>query len=417
MSKRPVRLGEMLVEMGRVTADEVERALAHQHAHGGYMGDALVELGILTREELWWGLANQHDIPFVHLRPENIDHELAARVPAAWARQHRVLPVLWDEGRVTVVMPDVAGLEKLEDVRRLTGASAVVPALSSPEAIAELIDAVHGPQGRAAPAAEDGEADGPGAETGLEGLMAEALERGAAAFGISARPGRAVGWYHHAGAVVVRALAPDWRAELHRLVAPGTDPGATGRWSAAARVGGELRMLACHAVGSGESLEWAAVPGERLVADAARVHADPALVQRARDARRTGGLAARIHCDPGAERAAEALLALLPARLLGDAVRALHLADVPGAAPPGTLALAVSPPLADAVARLAPFFPDAVTVCVDALGDGDLAALRRVAPFVAVLARSAPGQDPPFDCVVRLRLDDGGPAWILAGPD
>lgn len=416
MTKRPIRLGEMLVEMGRVTPDEVERALAHQHEHGGYMGDALVALGILTREELWWGLANQHDIPFVHLRPENIDHELAARVPAAWAREHRVLPVLWDEGRVTVVMPDVAGLEKLEDVRRLTGASEVVPALSSPEAIAELIDAVHGLGARAAAAAERGEADGPGAPIGVEAFLAEALERGATAFGVSARPGRAVGWYR-AGVVVVRALAPGWRAELGRLVDPGADPGGTGRWSATALVGGELRMLECHAVGSGESLEWAAVPGVGLAADSARVHADPALVQRARDAVRAGGMAARIECDPGAGRAAEALLALLPARLLGDAVRAIHLSGRPGAAPPGTLALPLAGSLAATAAGLEPFFPDAVTVRVDALGDGDLAALRRVAPFVAVLAGSAPGQDPRFDCVVRLRLDAGGPAWILAGPD
>jgi len=416
MSKRPIRLGEMLVQMGRVTADEVERALAHQHAHGGYMGDALVALGILTPEELGWGLANQHDIPFVHLRPENIDHDLALRVPAAWASEHNMLPVLWIEGRVTVVMHDVAGLEMMEEVRHLTGATDVVPALTSLEAIAELIEAVHGPAARAGEAAETEPADGPDGEIGLEALMAEALERGATAFGISARPGRAVGWYH-TGRVVACALAPEWRAELHRLVAPATDPDGTGRWSATARMGGELRMLECHAISRGEALEWAAVPGARLAADPDRVHVDPALVQRARDARRNGGMAARIACDPGEDAASEALQALLPALLLGEGVRALHLAQGAGAAPPGTLRVPVAGPLAGTAAGLAPFFPDAVTVRVDALGDGDLAALRRLAPFVAVLA-SAPGQDPDlFDCVVRLRLDEGGPAWILAGPD
>jgi hypothetical protein len=399
MTKRPIRLGEMLVQMGRVTAEEVERALAHQHAHGGYMGDALVALGILTRDELWWGLANQHDIPFVHLRPENIDHELAARVPAAWAAEHRLLPVLWDEGRVTVLMPEVTALERLEEVRRLTGATEVVPALTSPESIAELIEAVHGPAER----------------VGVEALLAEALEGGATAFGVSARPGRAVGWYR-AGDVVCRVLAPEWHDELRRLVHPAADPGAAGRWSAVARVGSEVRLLECHALASGEATEWAAVPGERLEADPARVHADPALVQRAREARRTGGLAARIACGPGAERAAEALLALLPARLLGDSVRALHLSDRPGGAPPGTLALPLAQALAQTAAGLEPFVPDAVTVRVDALGGGDLAVLRRLAPFVAVLTGDA-GASSEFDCVVRLRLDEGGPAWTFAGPE
>ena len=399
MTKRPIRLGEMLVQMGRVTADEVERALAHQRAHGGYMGDALVALGILTREELRWGLANQHDIPFVHLRPENIDHALAARVPAAWAREHGLLPVLWAEGRVTVVMPEVAGLELLDEVRLLTGAMEVVPALTSPEAIAELIEAVHGP-----------------ARVGVAALLAEALERGATAFGVSARPERTLGWYH-AGDVVCFALAPDWRDELGRLVAPAAGPAGAGRWSAVARVGSEVRLLECHAAASGEATEWAAVPGQRLPADPARMHADPALVQRARDARRGGGLAARVACEPGAEQAAEALLTLLPARLLGDGTRAIHLAEGPGGAMPGTLALPLAGSLAETAAGLAPFVPDAVTARVDALGEGDLAALRRVAPFVAVLTPSAPGADAEFDCVVRLRLDEGGPAWMLDVPE
>ncbi|HEU4881909.1 MAG TPA: hypothetical protein VFT45_06685, partial [Longimicrobium sp.] len=298
MTKRPIRLGELLVQMGRVTPDEVERALEHQREHGGYVGDSLVALGILTRDELWWGLADQHGIPFVHLRAEHIDHALAARVPAAWAREHSVLPVLWDEGRVTVVMREVSGLELLDEVRLLTGATEVVPTLSSPEAIAELIEAVHGDATR----------------LGVAALLAEAFARGATALGISVRPGRATGWYL-AGDVASRALGPAWRAELDALVAPafadgdGT-AGAAARWSATARVGSELRLLECSAVGNGEVLEWAAVPGERVDTDPARMQADAALVQRARQARRGAGVAARVEADPGAARAAEALLTL-----------------------------------------------------------------------------------------------------------
>ena len=403
MTKRPIRLGEMLVQMGRVTADEVERALAHQRAHGGYMGDALVALGILTRDELWWGLANQHDIPFVHLRPENIDHELAARVPAAWAAEHRMLPVLWDEGRVTVLMPDVERLDRLEEVRLLTGASEVVPALTSPQAIAELIEAVHGPAER----------------VGVAALLAEALEAGATGFGVSARPGRAVGWYR-ADAVVCRVLAPDWRGELATLVEPAGDPGTEGRWTAVARVGSELWMLECHALARGQATEWAAVPGQRLAADPAHVHADPALVQGAREARRAGGLAARVACDPGAERAAEALLALLPARLLGDSVRALHLSGPPrrgAAGNPGRRRCRRAAAGADG--------GRAGTVRArrryGVRGRAGRRRPGRPAPPGARGGRAGPerpgGPDSEFDCVVRLRLDEGGPAWTFAGPE
>lgn len=398
MTKRPIRLGELLIQMGRVTPDEVDRALAHQREQGGYLGDSLVALGILTRDELWWGLADQHGIPFVHLRAENIDPALAARVPEAWTRAHHVLPVLWDEGRVTVVMRDVDGLELLDEVRQMTGASEVVPALSSPEAIAELIDAVHGPA----------------AGVGMEALLTEAFARGATAFGVSARPGRATGWYR-AGDIVCRALAPEWREELARHVEPSApaSAGAPARWTATARVGGQIHALDCRALGDGEALEWAAVPGAAIDADPARMEVDAELVRRAREARRSGGLVVRVEANGEAGAAAEALLALLPARLLGEGVRALHLADRPGAAPPGTLAVLAAPPLAPSTAALEPFFPDAATVSVDALDEADLAALRRLAPVVAVLVRSGAGADGSFDCVVRLRLGDGGAAWTL----
>lgn len=401
MNKKPIRLGELLIELGRVTREDVERALAFQAEHGGYMGDALVTLGILSRDELWWGLADQHDIPFVHLKAEHIDHGLAARVPEAWAREHSVLPVLWDEGRVTVVMRDVPAPEKLEQVKLLTGAVEVVPALSSPDSIAELIEAVHGSARR----------------VGLADLVAEALRLGATAFGLSIRPDRALGWYRY-GEAVSRPLGPDWRAELGRLVAPAAtelaDEGPV-RWAAMLRVGSELRTLDCRAVASGGALEWAAVPGEPLNGDPGGTAADPRLERLARGARRPEGIVAGVECDAGADRAAEALLTMLPARLLGSGVRALHLADRTGGAPPGMLGILLAAPLASAAPGLELFCPDAVTVCVETLDVEDLAALRRLAPFVAVLPRSgSPGVE--FDCMVRLRATGAGYAWTLLAP-
>ena len=133
--------------------------------------------------------------------------------------------------------------------------------------------------------------------------MAEALERGATAFGVSARPGRAVGWYHARPRRRLRALAPDWRAELHRAGGAGADPGGTaamerdGAGGERAADAGVPRRLQRRGRWSGRLS-----PAQRLAADPARVHVDPALVQRARDARRNGGLAARIACEPGTER-------------------------------------------------------------------------------------------------------------------
>ena len=244
-----MRIGELLVHLGRITPAQVEEALAHQQSRGGFLGDALIRLGFITRDELRWTLADQHDIPFVRLHPDHIDHGLAALTPAAWAREHHILPVLRDGDRVTAVIGDVADLEKLDEVRRLTGAAAVEAALSPPETIRDLIDAVYGPA--------------PQPPSRFAQLVSEALSYGAESLGVSVRDGAAVGWYRIVE-TVYRPLEADWVSELRESVSPlayALDGGHRA-WPALLAAGGAVWRVECQALGQGRSLEWMA----RLVA-------------------------------------------------------------------------------------------------------------------------------------------------------
>jgi hypothetical protein len=58
-------IGEILVRLGLVTPEQVQRALAHQRERGGPFGDALIELGLVTRTDVEWALADQYDLPMV----------------------------------------------------------------------------------------------------------------------------------------------------------------------------------------------------------------------------------------------------------------------------------------------------------------------------------------------------------------
>jgi hypothetical protein len=42
------RLGEMLIERGKLRRDQLEHALEVQHTTGGLIGSVLVELGLMT---------------------------------------------------------------------------------------------------------------------------------------------------------------------------------------------------------------------------------------------------------------------------------------------------------------------------------------------------------------------------------
>lgn len=62
ISWRP--LGELFVEKGIVSEEQLEQALAEQAAMGGRLGDKLVELGFVTRHALARLLAEQTGVEF-----------------------------------------------------------------------------------------------------------------------------------------------------------------------------------------------------------------------------------------------------------------------------------------------------------------------------------------------------------------
>src|SRR5262249_21927385 len=71
------RLGEILVERGFVTPDQLREALRSQYKEGKRLGEILIEMGALTADELNWALSELLGIPYVEFRDEMVDLDLA----------------------------------------------------------------------------------------------------------------------------------------------------------------------------------------------------------------------------------------------------------------------------------------------------------------------------------------------------
>lgn len=395
-----MRLGELLVELGRITHSDVADALVHQREHGGYLGDALIQRGVITRDELRWTLAAQHDLPYVRLRPDSIDHGLAARVPASWAREHHMVPVLLVDGEVTVVLGDIADLEKLEEIRVLTGAATVEPALSSPEEIRALIDAVFGPVTEPT--------------TRLSQLLEEARASGARTLGVSVRDGFAVGWYRVVESIH-RPLLPGWEEDLADALSPGIDPAGARSWPALLRLGAESWRVECDTLSYGGALEWAARLVSPVPAGVESALLDPDLDAEIRRGLAHGPLLVGVVGDQGADDVLGAALPLLPRLLFGRGARSFHLVDRGLAAPASTLTVPVRDTIAAAAESLAVFSPQAITMDVARLAAADEPGVRGAAPLVCVYARDESPRDIHLDLSIGLRLDEAGFVWTLQG--
>lgn len=122
MGKRIItkRIGAVLLERGVITAKELEKSLAHQKEKGGLMGQVLIELGFVTEEEIALALTAQYGFPYLPLDNYEIDGALTALIPEQTARDYCLIPVDRIGNALTLAMADPSNLQAVEAVEILT---------------------------------------------------------------------------------------------------------------------------------------------------------------------------------------------------------------------------------------------------------------------------------------------------------
>ena len=133
------RLGEILVERGFVTPDQLREALRSQYQEGKRLGEILIEMGALTADELNWALSELLGIPYVEFRDEMVDLDLARGMPEELLRRHEAFPVLRVGEELTVIMTDPTNQQAVVELEALTGAR-VSLAIASRETVLHLLD-------------------------------------------------------------------------------------------------------------------------------------------------------------------------------------------------------------------------------------------------------------------------------------
>ena len=114
------RLGEILVDLGVLTTDQVELARDSQREKGGRFGEVLIKMKLASEEQVQTALAEQLGLPFRdRLAPEEIDVGLISRLPIGYAKRNLVLPLQRDPitNHVRVACADPLNYGMLDDLR------------------------------------------------------------------------------------------------------------------------------------------------------------------------------------------------------------------------------------------------------------------------------------------------------------
>ena len=152
-----VRIGEMLVQQGRIDGSQLESALAHQRKWGGRLGRAIVHLGFMREDALLQAVGQQLGVPFVEIGDRFVPRHVLSLVPEKLIRGRRVLPLArlseTKRGPLVVALADPANLVALDEIAFATGMQ-VKPVLAAEEDIERAILRLY--EGRALPPSGSG---------------------------------------------------------------------------------------------------------------------------------------------------------------------------------------------------------------------------------------------------------------------
>jgi MSHA biogenesis protein MshE len=118
-SRKRIRLGDLLVESGIITQQQLEAALTDQKRSGKRLGRTLIELGYLEDQTLLDFLSRQLQVPYVDLRHFQFRPELVRRLPETLSRRFRAIVLDERDGADLVGMADPTDLFAQDEIARI----------------------------------------------------------------------------------------------------------------------------------------------------------------------------------------------------------------------------------------------------------------------------------------------------------
>ena len=137
------RLGEILIERGKLDAAGLDRALRIQSDSGEKLGVLLVTIGVVAQRDVCEALANQLGLPLVEAASYPELPILEERVSARFLRESRALPLAEDETELALAMADPTDEYTVNAFEMVTGRK-VRPQVAIPMELEAALERLYG---------------------------------------------------------------------------------------------------------------------------------------------------------------------------------------------------------------------------------------------------------------------------------
>jgi MSHA biogenesis protein MshE len=137
-----IRLGDLLIQQGLLTDEQLKFALDEQKRSGRKLGRIVVESSFVTEEAISKALAKQLRIDFIDLKHFNPRPELIRLLPEAQARRFRAIALDEVDGKLRIGFVDPTDMQAYDEIARVIRRDIDLAVVTESQLLA-LIDRVY----------------------------------------------------------------------------------------------------------------------------------------------------------------------------------------------------------------------------------------------------------------------------------
>src|SRR4051812_22112008 len=139
MARQQKRLGDILIEWGIVSSQEIARGLEHAKTKSMRIGEALIDLKLASETNVYKALAAQHNMEFIELDKTSVPPSAVNAIPDGLMRKYLILPLGQENGRLRVAIHDPLDFE-MQDILRFQLGKEIRPVLAPKGRIKNVLD-------------------------------------------------------------------------------------------------------------------------------------------------------------------------------------------------------------------------------------------------------------------------------------
>ncbi len=140
-----LNLGEVLVRHGWIGWDQLSDALALQKITGKILGKILLEKGFISEKDLQRALAIQFNMTFVDFEKVKIPYEIIQLVPKQLAYEFKTFPLVKKGDSLLIAISDPHNVNAQIALQKIVPDHTILAALATAEDIQKALEKYYGP--------------------------------------------------------------------------------------------------------------------------------------------------------------------------------------------------------------------------------------------------------------------------------